>query len=128
MKAVATWRGGYRADCEARQYTISADETSDYGGSDEGPMPTEILVVALASCFALAIAHAARKRSLTLPDLVVRAESFRAPGEVRYERFVVDIESSYGGGLEDLVEAAKRYCFVSRTIIHGATIEYRVQR
>jgi putative redox protein len=127
VKAVATWRGDYRADCDVRQFTITADETSGYGGSDAGPMPTEILVASLASCFALAIAHAARKRDVRLPDLRVAAESFRAGGEVRYERFVVDVESSYGSGLSELVEAAKRYCFVSRTLIRGASIEYRVR-
>jgi putative redox protein len=127
VKAVATWRGGYRADCDMRGFRLTADETSSYGGSDAGPMPTEILVGALATCFALAIAHAARKRELELPDLMVYAESFRAEGEVRYERFVVEVESSYGPGLERLVEAAKRYCFVSRTLIHGAAIQYRVR-
>jgi putative redox protein len=127
VKAVATWRGGYRADCDMRGFRLTADETSGYGGGDAGPMPTEILVGALATCFALAIAHAARKRELELPDLTVHAESFRAEGEVRYERFLVEVESSYGSGLDRLVEAAKRYCFVSRTLIHGAAIEYRVR-
>jgi putative redox protein len=125
VKAVATWAGGYRAECDIRDFRLMADETSEYGGSDTGPMPTELLVGSLATCFALAVAHAAKKRDVELPDLTVRAESFRAEGEARYERFVVEVESSYGEGLERLVEAAKRYCFVSSTLIRGAEIEYR---
>lgn len=126
MRAVATWRGGYRADCEVRQFRMTVDETEEYGGGDAGPMPTELLLASLASCFALAVAHAAMKRDLRLPDVTVCAESFRADGEPRYNRFVVEVRSSYGPGLERLVEAAKRYCFVSRTLLSGAGIEYRV--
>lgn len=104
---------------------MTIDEAVEYGGGDAGPMPTELLVASLASCFALAVAHAAMKRRVSLPDLTVRAESFRAEGDLRYDRFVVEVQSSYGAGLERLVEAAKRYCFVSSTLLNGAEIEYR---
>jgi putative redox protein len=126
VRAVATWRGGYRADVDVRDFELTADETADYGGSDAGPMPTEVLVAALASCFAIAVAHAAKKRGLELPDLTVRAESFRALSEPRYDRFEIEVESSYADGFEQLVEAAKQLCFVSNTLVEGASINYKM--
>lgn len=125
MRAVAVWRGGYRAECAIRDFKITTDESAEYGGTDAGPMPTELMVGALATCFALAVSHAAMKRDVRLPDLVVEAESFRAGNEARHDRFVVEVKSSHGE-LEKLVEAAKRYCFVSRTLTEGAAIDYRV--
>ncbi len=48
------------------------------GGTDTGLMPTELFCAALASCFCLAVAHVARKRSIELPDLQVTATAERA--------------------------------------------------
>ena len=44
-------------------------------------MPTELLFGGLASCFALALGHAARKRDVDLPNL--RVDRHRAPAGQR---------------------------------------------
>ena len=46
-------------------------------------MPTELLAAALASCFCLAVAWAARKRRITLEDLRVDVRAERAPATSR---------------------------------------------
>jgi uncharacterized OsmC-like protein len=108
MKVTATYHGGYSATVEARGHTVDVDEPADFGGSDGGFMPTELLFAGLASCFALALGHAARKR------------------ELRYDRVVVSASADVPHeDLATLVERAERFCWVSNTFAAPPDIEYR---
>ena len=94
---------------------ILVDEPVDAGGEDTGPQPTEIFLASVASCFALAVAHVARKRSVDLPDLRVRAV-----GQYDGPRFVnVRVEvatSAPRADVEPLLEKASSVCYVSNTL------------
>ena len=125
LEVTARWRGGYRADVEARGHTVAVDEPVDSGGGDEGLMPTELFCAALASCFCLAVGHVARKRAIEVPGLVVRVRSERAGRELRYARFLVacgaDVEDDV---LDALIERARPFCWVSNTLAAGVEVEY----
>jgi uncharacterized OsmC-like protein len=121
IEVTATYRGGYRATVDARGHTIEVDEPEDVGGGDDGVMPTELLAASLASCFALAVGHVARKRDIELPDLKVTVTAHREGNELRYSRLVVDTT----GAPADLVRKAERFCWVSNTFADPPAIEYR---
>jgi putative redox protein len=126
VKVVATYHGGYSATVEARGHTVAVDEPVESGGEDTGFMPTELLFAGLASCFALALGHAARKRDMELPGLRVEVSAERPGRELRYHRVVV----SASAGIPDdelaaLVEKAERFCWVSNTFATPPEIEYR---
>jgi putative redox protein len=126
LEVTATFRGGFRADVEARGHTVAVDEPVESGGGDEGFMPTELFCGALASCFCLAIAHVARKRSLDVPDLTVTVRSQRAGRELRYDKLVVECAASLDGDtLDMLIERARPFCWVSNTLAAGVEVEYR---
>jgi len=126
LEVTATFRGGFRADVEARGHTVAVDEPADSGGDDEGFMPTELFCGALASCFCLAIGHVARKRSLEVPDLTVTVRSHRAGRELRYDKLVVECAASLDGDtLDVLIERARPFCWVSNTLAAGVEVEYR---
>lgn len=126
LRATASWRGAYATDVAMRSHTVRVDEPVDQGGDDTGPMPTELFCAALASCFCLAVAHVARKRSLELPNLRVAVEAERAGRDLRYDRLTVttgaDIDPET---LAPLVDRAKAFCWVSNTLAAGTTLEYR---
>lgn len=94
---------------------IVVDEPLYAGGGDAGPQPTEVFLASVASCFTLAVYHVARKRSIELPDLRVRAV-----GEYEGPRFVkvrVEVTSSYPRAeLEPLLQRASSVCYVSNTM------------
>ncbi len=81
-------------------------------------MPTELLAAGLASCFALALGHVARREGAELPGLIVDVEAERAGRELRYGRMVltaradVPLDALHGArpaallGLEHLRRAA----------------------
>lgn len=123
----AEWRGGMATEVTGRGHTIRVDEPPDFGGQDTGPMPTEVLAAALASCMCLSIAWAARKRRVELPDLVVEIRPFRVPDEPRHGRYEMRIESSAATDvLQPCVALGARYCWVTNTLMNPPEIVYEV--
>jgi uncharacterized OsmC-like protein len=84
-------------------------------------MPTDLLLASVSSCFALALAWAARKRGVELPDLEVSATgTYQGP---KFAAIEIAVESSLPEEqLVPLFEPAKRACYVSNTFAHGPDI------
>jgi putative redox protein len=100
---------------QARHHVIVVDEPVHAGGADAGPQPTEFYLASVASCYALAVHHVARKRGVELPDLRVRAVGeYRGPG---FASVRVEVTSSHPRAeLEALLERASSVCYVSNTM------------
>ena len=84
-------------------------------------MPTELLLASVSSCFALALAWAARKNGVELPDLEVSAT-----GTYQGSKFAA-IEITVGSSLPEeqlvpLFAPARRACYVSNTLAHRPDI------
>ncbi len=123
----AEWKGGMRTDVSGRGHTLRSDEPPEFGGTDTGPMPTEILCASLAACFCLAVVWAAGKRSVELPDLEVEVQPHRAVGEPRHGSYDVWVHSSAApDDLAPAVDLAKRYCWVTNTLMHPPEIRYHL--
>jgi uncharacterized OsmC-like protein len=125
VKVTATFHGGYAATVDARGHTFAVDEPTASGGDDSGAMPTELLAGALASCFALALGHAARREGVELPGLRVDVEAERAGRELRYGRLTVFAQADVS--LEPYMAKAQRLCWVSNTFAAPPEIEYRTE-
>jgi uncharacterized OsmC-like protein len=125
MKVTATYHGDWAATVEARGKTLAVDEPEPAGG-DTGFMPTELFFAGLASCFALALGWAARKREIELPGLKVVVTAERPGRELRYDDVIVsasaDVEHEQ---LAELVAKAERFCWVSNTFASPPKISYR---
>lgn len=113
--AVARWTGGWRCEVDAGGFALVVDEPESVGGTGSGPMPTDLLLGALSSCYALALAWAARKRGFELPDLTVRATG-RYQGPTFAELVLTVTSSAPEETLRPLLEPARRVCYVSNTL------------
>jgi uncharacterized OsmC-like protein len=123
----AEWKGGLATDVSGRGHALRVDEPAEFGGGDTGPMPTELVVAALASCFCIAIAWAARRERIPLEDLEVQVRPRRALGEPRHGSYDLWVHSSTPAGrLEPAIELAKRYCWVTNTLATPPEIRYHV--
>jgi uncharacterized OsmC-like protein len=111
---VATWQGDWLCSVQAGAFELIVDEPPEVGGTGRGPMPTDLLLASLASCYALALAWAARKRSLDLPDLKVTATgSYAGP---RFASLALTVHTSLPAEhVTPLLEPARRVCYVSNT-------------
>jgi putative redox protein len=125
VQLTSYWEGGYRCRVPIRGFEVVVDEPPEAGGTDRGPMPTELLLASLASCFTAAIAHAARKRNVRIPDLRVSVDA--AYEGLRIARIKLSVTSSLDRPLlEMLTERARSYCFVSNTLLNTPALEVAI--
>jgi putative redox protein len=119
---VARFEGGWRCRVEAGGFDMLVDEPPSAGGAGSGPMPTEYLLAALASCYALALNWAAGKRGISLPGLAVTATgTYDGP---RFSRLQLTVTGDAPAEqVEQLLKQALRVCYVSNTIAASPPIE-----
>ena len=123
----AEWTGGVSARVSGRGHAIQADEPPEFGGSDTGPMPTEILAAALASCFCMALAWSAKRRQVEVTSIEVDVRAERAGKEPRHGAYDIWVRSSVSPDqLAPLVELAKRVCWVSNTLASPPEMRYHL--
>jgi putative redox protein len=120
----AQWRSGWACDITAGDFRLVADEPSSVpGGTDLGPQPTELLLAAVSSCFAMALSHAARKRSIELDGLEVEATgTYDGPSFS-----VIRVAAAVGCDPEHvdaLMSSAERACYVTNTMRGGVELVF----
>jgi putative redox protein len=119
------WDAGMRAVTQVGNFEVVVDEPETSGGTDTGPQPTDLLLVSVSSCLALALAFVARKRGVDLLGLDVTAVG-RYAG-LRFDKISVTISSaSPRSVLEDLLPEAQRVCYVSNTLRHQPELAVEV--
>jgi uncharacterized OsmC-like protein len=122
----ARWLGGYRASVSTRQFTVEVDEPPSAGGTDAGPMPTEYLLISLASCFALAIAHVARRDGVVLEPFSVTAQGTYDGPCLSDVEVSVRFEGPAPAIVDELLVKARRVCYVSNTLARQPSLTARV--
>ena len=123
----ADWKGGMATEVTGRGHTIRIDEPPQFGGEDTGPMPTEVLAASLAGCFCIALAWGARKRRIEVDSIQVSVRPRRAPGEPRHGFYDLWIRTSATPEeIAPAIDLAKRYCWVTNTLMNPPEIAYHV--
>lgn len=120
----SSWHGGLRCNVVMGDFDVTVDEPESVGGTNCGPQPTDLFLASIASCFTLAIAHCARKRSIKLHGLSVAVS-----GTYDGPRFrSININSRLGCDAADvapLVRAAECVCYVTNTL--RSEVELKVE-
>jgi putative redox protein len=120
----ARWDGGLRAVVQAGGFELVADEPDSVpGGTGTGPQPTELLLAAVASCFALAIAYSAGKHGTELADLDVEVTGTYDGPRFSAIRIGVRAGAPQGDELMKLIKSAERVCYVTRTLASSPELE-----
>jgi len=122
----ARWDGDLRAVVDAGRFRLVVDEPESIGGTDRGPQPTDVLLAALASCFAIAMAHVARKHNAVLPDLrVTTTATYDGP---RFAAITMSLDSTASrAALEELIPDAERVCYVTNTLRQPPEITINIE-
>ena len=118
------WMGQYRTSINIRGvHQFDGDETPEYGGNDSGPMPTEFFLASVASCLCLAVTHIGKKKKISLNNIEVSASGEKDPTSFQFKEIYLEVQADLPATeLQPLVMQAKKYCFVSNTIIKGCPI------
>ena len=118
------WKGQYRTNINIRGvHQLDSDETPEYGGNDSGPMPTEFFLASVATCLCLAVTHIGQKKKISLNNMEVSASGEKDPASFQFKEIHLQVQADLPATeLQPLVMQAKKYCFVSNTIIKGCPI------
>jgi organic hydroperoxide reductase OsmC/OhrA len=103
-------------------FTFAVDEPESAGGTGTAPMPTEYLLGAAASCYALALQWAATRQGVDLPDLSVTAVGEYDGASFSEIRLIVE-STLPRERLEPLLEPAHKVCYVSNSLSRRPVVE-----
>ena len=112
-----------RAEVDAGGFPLVADEPETFGGTGSGPQPTELLLASIASCFTLAVAYSAAKRNVTVSELKVEVTGRYDGPRFTAFRIVVHTDVAPGAELDAVIAAARRVCYVTRTLADPPKID-----
>ena len=127
MEVQAIWKKNYRVEVRARQFNVPIDEAPEFNGEDTGMMPTELFLCSLASCYCLSLVYVAKKKQMKIEDMRVNVIGKKDKRNFIFSRLIVEVESSLPSeDLEDIIDIAIKYCYVSNTVSKSCPIEYVV--
>jgi uncharacterized OsmC-like protein len=121
----ARLENSYRCEVTAGRHRFTVDEPVAAGGEDAGPQPTELLLGALASCFAMALYHVAARRGIDLGAVDVEATGTYAGPSFSGIHLRVRTESE-PEALDGLLERARSVCYVSNTLARSPDLTVEV--
>jgi len=111
----ARWLGGYQVDVMAGEFQTRVDEPVRVGGTNTGPQPTDLFLSAVASCFVMSLAHAARKRDLELSSIEVDVTGTYEGA--RFSRIQISVRIPVPQDIAaTLIASAERVCYVTNTL------------
>ncbi len=109
----------------AARHQLLADEPVSAGGSDLGPNPYELLLMALGACTSMTLRMVAKRKKIALDDIEVRLRHRELAGEegARHGPQQIVQRIALVGALSEhertlLLEIAER-CPVHRTLVHS---------
>jgi putative redox protein len=124
----ATHQGGYRFELRSGDRTLVSDQAPEAGGGGAGPMPGELFLWAVASCFGQAMAHVAARMRVPVEDLRVEVEGAKDERSFRFGTVTVTVEGSCEAArLQRIADLARKLCFVTNSIAGTVEVLHRVR-
>lgn len=72
-RAKAAWEQGARSQAQVRNFPFIVDEPESFGGTNQGPRPTEYLLAAFCGCTIVIAERAAKELGYALQSMEVEA-------------------------------------------------------
>jgi putative redox protein len=128
MEVSAQYLEGAKFEVAVRGHRMICDQPRDYGGSDEGMSPPELLLASLATCAAYYAAQYLKARGLPVDALHVRVSAEKAPQPARLASFQIEVtapvlEDRHQGGLLRAVKA----CLIHNTLLGSPNIDVSIK-
>jgi putative redox protein len=118
----------FKQEITARGHRLIADEPVEFGGSDDGPTPQELLSASLASCIAVTLEMYARRKGWELATVEVEARYARSgPGEATHFEIVLTLPADLTDEQRDRLQVIAGKCPVHRILEGKVTFEERLE-
>jgi putative redox protein len=112
----------------ARTHAVAIDRPTDKGGTDQGFLGGELLLVAEGGCFLSNLVAAARAREIALRRCLVAVRGVQADAPPRFAEVIVEVDAEADcpdEELDKLLRIAERGCIVSNTLRGGTSLVVR---
>lgn len=119
------------------RFELATDEGSFHGGDGTAPPPLALFTAALTGCLMTQIRAFAKRLDIALEDVTVNArlhwrgeQQGNAPYVTAPVAFDLDVEIDSDASpaqLEDLLQHAKRGCFIEQTLATGIVVGHRLR-
>lgn len=130
------WHGGMEYTADLDGHTIRIDADGDSGGTNLGPRPKALILVALAGCTGMDIASLARKMRVEIEELEIKVEYEKSEEHpivytsihLVYQFRVADsMVESYTDKILKMVNLSQeRYCGVSAMLRPSIPLSYSI--
>ena len=112
----------------ARTHAVAIDRPTDKGGTDQGFLGGELLLVAEGGCFLSNLVAAARAREIVLHRVEATVRGVQADAPPRFVAVQVEVDlvaDASADELDKLLQIAERACIVSNTLRDGTSLSVR---
>jgi len=127
-----TWKKGMTFETELYGHKVIVDADQSNGGSDLGPRPKALMLVALAGCTGMDIVSILEKMRVELVNLNVKVEGDMTEEHPKHFTSLHIVYEFWGNNLpmEKLEKAVslsdERYCGVSATLKKGIPVTHSI--
>ena len=128
MRASARQLEKFRHDVKMRTHQLTADESIDDGGDDDGPSPQELLAASLASCTAITMEMYAKRKGWNVDGMEVEVDYQPAErGCVTRFELVMKMPAHLSEDQVEKLQVIAAKCPVHRTLEGEVFFEERVE-
>ncbi|MCB0171522.1 MAG: OsmC family protein [Anaerolineae bacterium] len=112
-----------------RQHAVKIDRPEAKGGTDEGAMGGELLLVSLGGCFISNLLAAIRAREAAVSNVDITITGTLESAPPRFSAVQMNIAADYDDRdlMEKLVTISERGCIVANTLKHAVDLSISVQ-
>jgi putative redox protein len=108
----------------ARTHSVTIDRPIDKGGSDQGPLGGELLLLSLGGCFMSTLLAAVNTREARVSDVQVSVSGTIGGVPERFEALHMRVSAQYDDVdlMRKLITMAERGCLVTNTLRSAVAI------
>lgn len=130
-----------KINLKSGKFTVVIDEPKSLGGTDQGPSPVQMLLMALAGCLNVTGHEVAKQRGLNLHGMKIRIEgvmnpctflgcSFeeRAGSQKILVNIVPDFEGASDAQIEEWLKETENRCPVTDNIRADTNVEVKIAK
>ncbi len=111
---------------EAGNYEITIDRPPEKGGSGQGPMGGQVLLMGVGGCFASTLFAAAKERKITVTGLKIKLSSeLSTSTPARFSKINIEViggEFSEPESVNKLINIAQKGCISINTVKQGLEV------
>ena len=116
--------GSTVAKGSVRSHTVTIDRPTARGGTDQGPLGGEYLLIALGGCFMSNLLAAARAREAPVSNVRIEVSGKMEGTPERFTEFALNISADHRDSamVRTLIGMAARACAVTNTLRQNAAV------